>query len=145
MMADPIGTLSALPEHTQRLVLAQSMLSQQQILMGELARRRHWEQERWMHWQQLQEKQKTEQEERERARREEEEREERERQEAAKAARGRWKMFNKVKGATGVLKAKAEERKAADGRDSPPRFTSNGDDDDDDPHGVKSYLSLIHI
>lgn len=140
MMADPMGTLSALPEHTQRLVLAQSMLSQQQILMGELARRRHWEQERWMHWQQLQEKQKTEQEERERARREEEEREERERQEAAKAARGRWKMFNKVKGATGVLKAKAEERKAADGRDSPPRFTSNGDDDDDDPHGVKSYV-----
>ena len=49
MMADPMGTLSALPEHTQRLVLAQSMLSQQQILMGELARRRHWEQERWMH------------------------------------------------------------------------------------------------
>ena len=140
MMADPMGTLSALPEHTQRLVLAQSMLSQQQILMGELARRRHWEQERWMHWQQLQEKQKTEQEERERARREEEEREERERQEAAKAARGRWKMFNKVKGATGILKAKAEERKAADGRDSPPRFTSNGDDDDDDPHGVKSYV-----
>lgn len=140
MMADPIGTLSALPEHTQRLVLAQSMLSQQQILMGELARRRHWEQERWMHWQQLQAKQKTDQEERERARREEEEREERERQEAAKAARGRWKMFSKVKGATGVLKAKAEERKAADGRGSPPRFTSNGDDDDDDPHGVKSYV-----
>ncbi len=100
MMADPMGTLSALPEHTQRLVLAQSMLSQQQILMGELARRRHWEQERWMHWQQFQAKQKAEQEERERARREEEEREERERQEAAKAARGRWKMFNKVKGAT---------------------------------------------
>ena len=140
MMADPMGTLSALPEHTQRLVLAQSMLSQQQILMGELARRRHWEQERWMHWQQLQAKQKAEQEERERARREEEEREERERQEAAKAARGRWKMFNKVKGATGVLKAKAEERKAADGRGSPPRFTSIGDDDDDDPHGVKSYV-----
>ena len=141
MMADPIGTLSALPEHTQRLVLAQSMLSQQQILMGELARRRHWEQERWMHWQQLQAKQKAEQEELEKARREEEEREERERQEAAKAARGRWKMFSKVKGATGVLKAKAEERKAADGRGSPPpRFTSNGDDDDDDPHGVKSYV-----
>ena len=49
-------------------------------------------------------------------------------------------MFSKVKGATGVLKAKAEERKAADGRGSPPRFTSNGDDDDDDPHGVKSYV-----
>jgi hypothetical protein len=107
MMADPLGTLSALPEHTQRLVMAQSMLSQQQILMGQLARRRQWEQERWVHWQQLQAKENEEKETRERARKEEEEREERERQEAAKAARGRWKIFNKVKGATGALKAKA--------------------------------------
>lgn len=140
MMADPLGTLSALPEHTQRLVMAQSMLSQQQILMGQLARRRQWEQERWVHWQQLQAKENEEKETRERARKEEEEREERERQEAAKAARGRWKIFNKVKGATGALVAKADERKAADQRGSPPRFTTNGDDDDDDPHGVKSYV-----
>ena len=73
MMADPLGTLSALPEHTQRLVMAQSMLSQQQILMGQLARRRQWEQERWVHWQQLQAKENEEKETRERARREEEE------------------------------------------------------------------------
>ena len=40
MLADPRAALSAMPEHTQRLILAQSMLSVQQRFTSEL-RRRH--------------------------------------------------------------------------------------------------------
>ena len=104
---------------------------------GRTARRRHWEQERWMHWQQLQAKQKAEQEERERGGREEEER----------GGRGR-----RRRGCEGPMENvyKVRARRHTQGESGGTegcgrtRFTAqvhlNGDDDDDDPHGVKSYV-----
>jgi hypothetical protein len=42
--------LASLPAHTQRLVLAQSMLSRQQRINAEVARRQLWERARWEAW-----------------------------------------------------------------------------------------------
>ena len=50
LVANPLETLAGLPEHTHRLILAQSMLSRQRIINARVAERQRWERARWEAW-----------------------------------------------------------------------------------------------
>jgi hypothetical protein len=75
-----------MPAHTQRLILAQSMLTTQQHHL-QMMQQRHWQQVRWQQWHQQQAQQQQRSEE---ARAEREEKERKERAEAERLAMKEW-------------------------------------------------------
>jgi hypothetical protein len=83
LLADPLQTLSRLPAHTQRLILAQSMLTQQQQHL-QLVQQRHWEHARWQAGQAEQARRLHESEQVERAHKDKEQKEEEQKEEKRK-------------------------------------------------------------